>query len=110
MSSVVQRPRVHQDIPWPPELLWSWHTFYVDSSLALSSHLSYASALQLYKHFCMLHHLNFDPTPDTLSLFITFKSHAISPNSVSSYLSAIVSQLEPFSLNICVACQSPLVC
>ena len=58
----------------------------------------------------MVHRLDFDPTPDTLSLFIRFKSHAIGPNSVLSYLSAVVSQLEPYHPNIRVARQSPLVC
>ena len=109
MSSSRRRPRVKQDTPWPSELLYSWRAYYVDSALAPSSRLTYASALHSYKQFCTLHSLDFQPTPDTLSLFITFKSHAISPNSVSSYLSAVVSQLEPFYPDVRVARQAPLV-
>ncbi|KAG1765062.1 hypothetical protein EV702DRAFT_1204711 [Suillus placidus] len=36
-----------------------------------------------------------EPTPDTLSYFVTFMSHHIQPRSVEAYLSGIVSQLEP---------------
>lgn len=36
-----------------------------------------------------------EPTPDTLSYFVTFMSHHIQPHSVEAYLSGIVSQLEP---------------
>ena len=59
-----------QDL-WPSDLLRSWRSYYIDSSLEPSSHLSYTSALQSYKDFCTRHNLDFDPTTDTLSLFIT---------------------------------------
>ena len=82
---------------------------YIDSSLTPSSCLSYSSALQSYKDFCTLHNLDFPPTANTLSLFITFCSHVICPSFISSYLSAVVSQIEPYYPDVCQARQSPLV-
>ncbi|TDL28529.1 hypothetical protein BD410DRAFT_682895, partial [Rickenella mellea] len=42
-----------------------------------------------------LHHFPIEPTPDTLSFFVVYMSHHISPQSVASYLSGISSTLEP---------------
>ena len=108
MSHTRRRSRQNQD-PWPPDLLRSWRSYYLDSSLAPSSRLSYTSALQSYRDFCSRHYIPVTPTADTLSLFITFRSHAIWPSSISSYLSAVVSQLEPFYPEVRAARQSPLV-
>ena len=108
MSTTTRRSRIRQD-PWPSDLLRSWCNYYIDSSLAPSTHLSHSSALQSYKDFCTLHHLAFDPTPNTLSLFITFRSQVIRPSSVSLYLSAVISQLEPYFPDVRQARQSPLV-
>ena len=109
MSTPSRRSRVIQDTPWPSSLLHSWRAYYVESSLAPATRLSYISAYQSYTRFCALHALPLDPTPDTLSLFITFKSHAIQPSSVSSYLSAVITQLEPSFPDVRVARASPLV-
>jgi hypothetical protein len=49
-------------------------------------------------------------TPDTLSFFIVYMSHHISPRSVATYLSGLVSQLEPFFLEVKAARHSRLVC
>ena len=46
--------------------------------------------------FFKIHHLSIDPTPGTLSIYITYQSHFISLSSVDSYLSGICNQLEPF--------------
>jgi hypothetical protein len=56
---------------------------------------TYSSAANLYLTFCKLQ-LPVDPTPETLSYYITFQSTHINPNSVESYLSGICSNLEPF--------------
>ena len=77
MSSSRCWPQVIQDMPWLAPLLQSWRDYYIELALAPASQLSYSSAFQAYQVFCMLHGHPLDPTPDTLSLFITFKSLAI---------------------------------
>ena len=64
----------------------------IEGSIAVT----YLFATNSYLMFCKFHHLLIDPTLDTLSLYITFQSHFISPSSVESYLSGICNQLEPF--------------
>ena len=109
MSSSRRRPHVVQDTPWSSYSLQSCRAYYLDSALAPTLRLSYSSALQAYRAFCTLHGYPLNPTPDTLSLFIIFKSHALRPSSVSSYLSAVISQLKLFYPNVRMARQSPLV-
>ena len=41
-------------------------------------------------------HLSIEPTAKTLSYYITYQTHFISPNSVDSYLSGIINQLKPY--------------
>jgi hypothetical protein len=65
-------------------------------SLEASSRASYSSALQSYLSFCKSHGFDIKPTPDTLSFYTVFMSHHINPRSVSTYLSGICSQLEPY--------------
>jgi hypothetical protein len=55
---------------------------------------TYGSALNSYLEFCRLHSLPIEPTADTLSFYTVFMCHHISPNSVDSYLSGIINQLE----------------
>ncbi|KIJ66314.1 hypothetical protein HYDPIDRAFT_61093, partial [Hydnomerulius pinastri MD-312] len=43
-----------------------------------------------------LHHFDPEPTVDTLSYFVTYMSHHIEPRSVHTYLTGIVSELEPY--------------
>lgn len=69
----------------------------------------YGSALNSYLTFVRLHHLPVEPTPDTLSFFIVFMSRHIEPRSVSSYLSGICQQLEPYFDNVRRARHTPLV-
>src|ERR1700683_2927054 len=57
---------------------------------------SYTSATNSYLTFCKLHNLPIDPTPKTLSYYITFQSNHINPKSVESYLSGICTNLKPF--------------
>jgi hypothetical protein len=54
------------------------------------------SHLNSYLNFCHLHRFPVEPTPDTLSFYITYMSQHINPRSVETYLSGIVTQLEPF--------------
>jgi hypothetical protein len=60
-----------------------------------STHKSYSSALHSYIQFCAIHSLDISPTPNTMSLYISFMSSAINPRSVSAYLSGIAHCLEP---------------
>ncbi|KAI0701886.1 hypothetical protein C8T65DRAFT_522595, partial [Cerioporus squamosus] len=50
-----------------------------------------------------------DPTPETLSLYVTYQSHHIEPRSVDAYLSGICSELEPFYPTVRANRRSPLV-
>jgi hypothetical protein len=65
-----------------------------------STHLSYSSALNSYLTFCKLHHFDIDPTPETLSLYVTYQSTFINPKSVNSYLLGIANQMEVFFPNV----------
>jgi hypothetical protein len=65
-------------------------------SLDNSTHCVYSSYLNSYLNFFHLHRFPVDPTPDTLSFYITYMSQHINPCSVETYLSGIVTQLEPF--------------
>jgi len=62
---------------------------------------TYSSTTNSYLAFCNLHNLPINPTPETLSYYITFQSSHISPRSVESYLSGICNNLESFSPKIC---------
>ena len=63
-------------------------------------HLSYTSVLNSYLTFCKLHNFDIDPTPETLSLYVTYQSTFISPKSVDFYLSGIANQMESFFLDV----------
>lgn len=41
------------------------------------------------------HGLSIEPTPDMLSYYIIYQLHIIIPDSVDSYISGIINQLEP---------------
>ncbi len=57
---------------------------------------TYNSALTSYLTFIRAHNLPTSPSEDTLSFYVVYMSHHISPRSVTTYLSGIVQQLEPF--------------
>jgi hypothetical protein len=64
--------------------------------LILRPSTTYSSALNSYLAFTRLHNFPTEPTEDTLSFFVVFMSRHINPRSVSTYLSGIAQQLEPF--------------
>ena len=78
-------------------------------ALDASTHQTYSSSLNSYLTFCELHHLDIEPTTQTLSLYITFMVHHIEPRSVRTYLTGIVSELEPFYPSVRDARNSSLV-
>jgi hypothetical protein len=83
-------------VAWSPEKLFRKRAFAMEHALDKSSKKSYASALNSYLNFCEIHNLPIDPTPDTLSFYITFLCDHIEPRSVRNYLSGICSSLESF--------------
>jgi hypothetical protein len=96
--------------PWPREKLVSERAIAISHALDLSTRRNYGSACNSYLPFVCSHNLPADPTPDTLSFFVIYMSHHISPRSVATYLSGLVNQLEPFFPEIKNARHSRLVC
>jgi hypothetical protein len=95
--------------PWTLERLIHERSILLGLSIDNSTALAYTSALNSYLTFCRIHDLPIDPTPETLSFYITFQSTFISPSSVDSYLSGICNQLEPFFPTVRLARKSPIV-
>src|SRR5271168_4494724 len=81
---------------WTMDRLVNERSISLGYSIDSSTFHSYTSALSSYLTFCNLHQLPIDPTLDMLSFYIVFLSNHINPRSVSSYLSGICQQLEPF--------------
>ena len=57
---------------------------------------TYTSTITSYLTFMRAHNFPVSPSEDTISYYIVYMSHHISPHSVTTYLSGIVQQLEPF--------------
>jgi hypothetical protein len=81
---------------WTHERLVRERAIAIACAIEPSSASSYSSAVNSYFAFCSSHSLPVEPTPDTLSFFTVYMAHHIKPKSVSSYLSGICNQLEPF--------------
>ena len=81
---------------WTRERLARERAIAIACAIEPSSASAYSSAVKSYFNFCSLHSFPVDPTPDTLSFFTVYTAHYIKPDSVSSYLSGICNQLEPF--------------
>src|ERR1700710_1278056 len=94
---------------WSLERLIHERSVFLGLVLDASSFWAYSSHLNSYLTFCSLHHLPIDPTPETLSYYVTFMSHHIRPRSVDAYLSGIVHQLEPHFPHVRQSHHSPLV-
>jgi integrase len=94
---------------WPRDRLLRERAIALGLAIDTSTLKSYSSALNSYLTFVRLHDLPVEPTPDTLSFFVVFMSFHIEPRSVSSYLSGICQQLEPYFPNVRAARHSPLV-
>ena len=92
-TTKTRRPRRET---WSRERLLRERAMAVACSLEPGSVSSYSSDIKSYFDFCTDHSFPFDPTPDTLSLYVVYTSHYIKPKSVGSYLSGVCSQLETF--------------
>ena len=86
----------------PKREAWSMERLVHERAMALRNTIdpstlqNYSSSLNSYLAFTRLHHLPTDPTEDSLSFFVVYMSRHISPKSISTYLSGICQQLEPF--------------
>jgi hypothetical protein len=95
--------------PWPREKLVRERAIAISHALDLSTQRNYGSACNSYLAFVRNHGFPVEPTPDTLSFFVVYMCHHISPRSVSTYLSGLVSQLQPFFPDIKAARHSRVV-
>ena len=99
----------------PPRAIWSRERLVHDrsvawgQSIAASTHAAYGSALNSYLEFTRNHGFPTDPTPDTLSFYITYTSHYIKPDSVDSYVSGVCHELEPYFPDVRLSRKSALV-
>ncbi|KAL1950137.1 hypothetical protein VTO73DRAFT_5260 [Trametes versicolor] len=82
--------------PWSLERLVHKRAIALGHALDKSTGTTYSSALNSYLTFCKIHSFPVEPTPDTLSFFVTFMCRHIEPRSVNSYLSGVCSGLEPW--------------
>jgi len=94
---------------WSLEELRKQRALLLGFALAPSSRLAYSTALRSYHQFCELHNFPEDPTPETLSLYISWQSTYIEPRTIGSYLSGIASQLESVYPHVRVSRNHPLV-
>jgi len=95
--------------PWSRDRLVRERALALSNSIDLSTQKCYGSACNSYLSFVRMHDIPVEPTPDTLSFFVVYMSHHISPRSVATYLSGLVSQLEPFFPDVRAARHSRLV-
>ena len=80
--------------PWTLERLLQERSIALRMCLADRTVDAYTSALNSYITFCDIHHFSYNPTPDTLSLYVTWQCSHIKPESVNAYLSGLVHVLE----------------
>ena len=84
----------------PPRVAWTLDCLNYEQSILLGLSIDstttamYTFTTNSYPTFCKKHHLSIELTAKTLSYYITYQTHFISPDSVDSYLSGIINQLE----------------
>ncbi len=82
--------------PWPMDRLLQERAIALGNTIEPATLRTYNSALTSYLTFICTHNLPTSPSKGTLSFYVVYMSHHISPRSVTTYLSGIVQQLEPF--------------
>src|SRR5260221_10145468 len=112
------RVQVHQpkSAAWTIDHLQSQWAIYLSNCLDTSTKTTYQSGMNSYITFCNTHNLDLDPSPDTLSFFISFMARQIGPSgkpisihTILSYLSGIAHHLEPFYPSVRSIRKHPLV-
>ena len=81
--------------PWTKDTLLRERAAALTNAIDRSTSRSYGSALNSWIAFAEMHDFAIEPTVDTLTFYIVYMSHHISPRSVKTYLSGLVNQLEP---------------
>lgn len=109
MISISRNSRQPVRDAWSLERLNTERSILLGMALDPSTALTYTSALNSYLTFCKTHGMLVEPTPQTLSYYVTFQSWHINPKSVDSYLSGISSQLEVYFPDVRKNRLSPLV-
>lgn len=105
----------HRRSRQPAREAWSRDRLLRERAIALGHAIdtstlnSYSSALNSYLTFVRLHDLPVEPTPEILSFYAVFMSHHIEPRSVTSYLSGLCQQLEPYFPDVRASRHTPLV-
>jgi hypothetical protein len=94
---------------WTIEQLLTARAIALEHAVAKSTAAAYSTAVASYKDFCSRHAFDLEPTPHTLSLFVVWSCHFISPRSVDSYLSGVCNNLESFYPTVREARKSFLV-
>lgn len=94
---------------WSRDKLVRERAIALGSAIAPTTSITYSSALQSYINFCQMHDFSLDPTTDTLSFYVVFMSHHVSPRTVDSYLSGICNQLESYYPDVRKARNAPIV-
>ena len=95
--------------PWSREQLVRKRALALSNSIDQSTRKNYGSACNSYLTFVRIHNFPVEPTPASLSFFVVFMSHHISPRSVRTYLSGLINQLQPYFPGVRDACHSELV-
>ena len=99
----------------PPRVAWMLDCLNYEWSILLGLSIDsttaamYSSTMNSYLTFCKKHHLSIEPTAKTLSYYITYQTHFISPDSINSYLSGIVNQLKLYYPDVCKQWESLLI-
>ena len=96
MTTISPTSRQPKRLAWTTERLIHERSILLGMAIDSTTAHTYSSAANSYLTFCKLHALPIDPTPETLSYYVTFQSAHINPKSVESYLSGICNNLEPF--------------
>jgi hypothetical protein len=109
MINITQTSRQPARLPCAMDCLIHEQSILLGMAIDNSTANTYTSATNSYLMFCKLYNLTINPTPETLSYYITFQSHHINLKLVESYLSKICSNLEPFFPDICSHRASALV-
>ncbi len=109
MNINVPTGRQPSRLPWLMDRLLRERAIALGNTIEPTMLRTYNSALTSYLTFICAHNLPTSPTKDTLSFYVVYMSHHISPRSVTTYLSGIAQQLEPFYPLIREICNSKLV-
>lgn len=94
---------------WPLNRLVERRAELLLHSHSAGTQITYQSALQSYLTFCAKHDFPTNPTPDTLSFYITYMATYIKPSSIASYLSGVVFNLKPYYPHVLESRRHPMV-